>query len=103
MTQPGQDPADPTIKPPTIRLAQVAVAATVPGVFRGPTSDDLGPAFRDPVYHVHFNVAGETVSGIRWAQVLLKSPLLARWVVADDGQAMPLGTHALLAADCECG
>jgi hypothetical protein len=100
--QPGQDPRDPTIRPPTIRLAQCAVAGTVPGVYLGPTSDDLGPPFRDPVYHIHFNVPGLAILGSRWAQVLLQSPLLAEQVANDRGQAGPLRGGTMLAAKCSC-
>jgi hypothetical protein len=67
----GSDPCDPGDGPPTIRLAQCEVAATVPGCFPGPTTDDLGPSYR---VGLHFNARGLQVHGDRWADVLLGPP-----------------------------
>ncbi|MBV8607823.1 MAG: hypothetical protein JO034_10230 [Singulisphaera sp.] len=74
--QPGQNPLDPTIDPQSIRLGQYAVTRTLPNVYLGPSTDDLGPDYRDPDYHIHFNVVGLNIVGSRWAEVLEQTPQL---------------------------
>jgi hypothetical protein len=70
---PGADPCDASPRPglPTIRQAQCAVVATVPGCYPGPTTDDLGPSYR---VGLHLNARGLQVHGDRWADVLLALP-----------------------------
>jgi hypothetical protein len=86
----GADPCDPTIRPPTIRLAQCEVARTVPRCYPGPTTDDLGPAFRETKHRLHLNVRGLAIHGDRWAEVLLHTPgLLPPAPVAAPSPAAP--------------
>lgn len=72
---PGLSPLDPRIRPKTIRLAQYSVTRSVPFVYLGPTTDDLGPTYRDSS-RIHMNVAGLQAHGAKWVNVLLNATTL---------------------------
>lgn len=72
----GADPCDPRYQRDSIRLAQCEIARTLPRCYPGPTTDDLGPPYRETTYRIHMNTRGLAIHGSRWADVLLHTPAL---------------------------
>lgn len=72
----GADPCGPRYQPDGIRLARCEIARTLPRCDPGPTTDDLGPPFRQTKYRIHMNIRGLAIHGGRWADVLLHTPAL---------------------------